>query len=238
MTLAHVAAVRSTNSAVVKIPKNRGGDMRRELSFPVPFCTQRVTEDSWQSDGFVSFQDGDSWQLRGCGIASLRMVVDAYLQQGCPNATCGGQGSMIYKGVEKGAYKPGVGWIHKGLADMAEEYGLQGTAYRGKTAEQLAEEISKDHPCIVSVTPRFAGGTMNEKTGMPWSTGGHLVVVYGFETDDNGELCAFLTHHSSCFQESNTPDWRVGIDAFRASFSSNFIVFEKPNENPMNNDNE
>lgn len=206
--------------------------VRKEISFPIPFYTQDVTEESWQSDGFESFSEGHDWRMRGCGIASLRMVVDAYLQQENPEATCGGQGDMIHKGVEAQAYKAGVGWIHWGLANMAGAYDLWAEARREKTYLDVAEEISKNHPCIISVSPRFAGGEINPETEKPLSRGGHLVVAYGVLYDEAGQVTDFLVHHSSCFDGWDKPQWQVGLEAFTASFSGNFICFskEKPKE--------
>jgi hypothetical protein len=196
-----------------------------EIPFSIPFYTQRVTEESWETDGFLDLEEGLSWEMRGCGIASLRMVVDGFLQQeGKPS--CEKQGAMIHKGLQQEAYKPGVGWIHQGLAKMAEEYGLLGIAHRDKNAQDVVAEISAQKPCIISVTPRFAGGKPDEN-GNLYSKGGHLVVAYGCEIDDKGNPVAFLVHHPSCFLDCNWPAHRASIEEFEASFSGNYIVFQK-----------
>ncbi len=196
-----------------------------EMPFSIPFYTQRVTEESWKADGFLDFQEGLSWEMRGCGIASLRMIVDGFLQQ-AGESYCEKQGTMIHKGLKKEAYKQGVGWIHQGLAEMAGEYGLLGVANRGKNAADVAAEIEKGKPCIVSVSPRFAGGKPDEN-GNPYGKGGHLVVAYGCELDEEGEPVAFLIHHPSCFLEYNWPRHWVSIEDFDASFSGNYIAFQK-----------
>lgn len=196
-----------------------------EIPFPIPFYTQRVTEESWEMDEFLDLEEGLSWQLRGCGIASLRMIVDAFLQQdGKP--FCEQQGAMIHKGLQQEAYKPGVGWIHRGLADMAAEYGLLGITHRGKNALDIGSEISAGNPCMVSVAPRFAGGKPDEN-GNPYQKGGHLVVVYGCEIDHEGNPVAFLVHHPSCFLDCNWEAHWASIAEFEASFSGNYIAFQK-----------
>lgn len=196
-----------------------------EIPFPIPFYTQRVTEASWEKDGFSDFEEGLSWEMRGCGIASLRMILDAFLQQeGKP--ACEGQGEMIHKGLLQEAYKPGVGWIHQGLAKMAAEYGLLGIAHREKNAQDIAKEILEGRPCIISISPRFAGGKLDE-SGNPYGKGGHLVVAFGCEVDGEGKPLAFLVHHPSCFLEYNWPAHWASLAEVEASFSGNYIVFEK-----------
>jgi len=196
-----------------------------EIPFSIPFYTQRVTEESWETDGFLSFQEGLSWEMRGCGIASLRMVVDGFLrQQG--KSCCEGQGTMIHKGIIQEAYKPGVGWIHQGLANMAADYGLVGITHRGKGALDIMSGILEGVPCIISVSPRFAGGKPDDE-GNIFQKGGHLVVAYGCKFDEEGKLIAFLVHHPSGFLEYNWEAHWVSIEEFEASFSGNYIAFHK-----------
>ncbi len=196
-----------------------------EIPFIIPFYTQRVTEESWKADGFSDLQEGMSWQMRGCGIASLRMIIDGFLQrEGKP--CCEKQGEMIRKGLSREAYKPGVGWIHQGLAEMAEEYGVSGEAHRGKKAQDVAVALGAGKPCMLSVSPRFAGGKPDDN-GVPYGKGGHLVVTYGCELDGAEEPVAFLVHHPSCFLEYNWAAHWIPIEEFHASFSGNYIVFQK-----------
>lgn len=199
-----------------------------EIPFPIPFYTQMVTEESWNADGFSDLQEGLSWNMRGCGIASLRMVIDGFLQQeGKP--ACQGQGTMIHKGLAQEAYKPGVGWIHQGLVKMAAEYGLLGTAHREKNTVDIGTEILAGNPCIISVSPRFAGGKPDED-GNLYTKGGHLVVAYGCEFHGDGTPMAFLVHHPSCFLEYNWAAYWVSMEEFEASFSGNYISFQKAEE--------
>ena len=196
-----------------------------EIPFILPFYTQRVTEESWKADGFLDLQEGLSWQMRGCGIASLRMVIDGFLQRdGMP--CCEKQGEMIRKGLLKEAYKPGVGWIHRGLAEMAGEYGLLGVPQREKVAADVTADILSGKPCILSVSPRFAGGKP-DGFGNIYGKGGHLVVAYGYEADEEEKATAFLVHHPSCFLEYNWAAHRVNLEEFQASFSGNYIAFQK-----------
>lgn len=196
-----------------------------KVTFSIPFYTQRVTEESWKTDGFPSFQEGHLWEDRGCGIASLRMVLDGMLKE----KTSLPQGSMIEKGLLMEAYKAGVGWIHQGLAKMAMDDGVFATAYREKTLEDVAQALRENRPCIISVTPRFVGGEEKPEGGT-YPKGGHLVVAYGYEAAEDGTLEAFLIHHPSCFLECNWADIRVPIEKLNASFSGNFIAFGEESE--------
>ncbi|WP_317854930.1 C39 family peptidase [Chakrabartyella piscis] len=195
-----------------------------KISFEIPFYNQRITTENWQSSGFSSELEGISWTERGCGIASLRMILDGFLlaenKPSCPN-----QGEMIEKGLAQEAYNPGIGWIHAGLAHMAEEFGISAVAYRGKTLTDVANELEQNHPCIISITPRFRGGLVNEETGNIYGKGGHLVVAYGCTYDETGNLTGFLVHHPSCFLENTLPAYQVDVKPLEASFSGNFIAF-------------
>ncbi len=188
-----------------------------QLPMEFPFYTQRMTQESWQAEGFSSFAEADSWTMRSCGIASLRMVLDGF------GKNCGRHGPMIQEGLNAGAYQQGVGWIHWGLAKMAAKYGIFGEALRGKTIADLKRELDQGHPCIISIAPFFQGGKPRPEGGV-YGKSGHLIPVLGYETED-GELTAFLVHHPSAFAENNKADWWVPIDIFTASFSGNYIYF-------------
>ena len=188
------------------------------LPMDFPFYTQQMTAENWEMEQFPDFATADHWTFRSCGIASLRMVLDGF------GRNAERHGPMIEKGVAAGAYKDGIGWIHWGLAHMAEEYGIYAEALRGKTAEELKRELVDGHPCIISVAPFFMGGKPNPHAGGIYGKGGHLIPCFGYETED-GELTAFLVHHTSAFAKDNKPEWWVPMEDFLASFGGNFIRF-------------
>ena len=108
-----------------------GEKKQYRLQMDFPFYTQRMTQETWEGEGFSSFPEADSWTFRSCGIASLRMILEGFGKQ------VERHGTMIAKGVAAGAYKEGVGWIHWGLAKLAADYGIYGEALREKTAEVM-----------------------------------------------------------------------------------------------------
>lgn len=194
-----------------------GEKKQYRLPIDFPFYTQRMTQETWAEEGFPSFDEADSWTFRSCGIASLRMILDGFGRNAARH------GVMIAKGVAAGAYKEGVGWIHWGLAKLAADYGIYGEALRGKTAEDLKRELDAGHPCIISIAPFFQGGKAKPDGGV-YGKSGHLIPVFGYETED-GRLTAFLVHHPSAFAARNKADWWVPMEDFLASFSGNFIRF-------------
>ena len=192
-----------------------------KVPFFVPFYTQGVTAETYASEGYETLEEGLSWTARSCGIASLRMAVDGIRgSRGLANCPC--QAAVLRRGLERGAYKEGVGWIHQGLAELAAEYAVPAQARRGWAPEELRREIDRGNPCLVSVTPRFEGG-LPGGGGASRPRGGHLVTVWGYEAED-GVLTAFLTHHPSCFPESNWPERWVPLERFSASFTGNLVV--------------
>lgn len=113
------------------------------------------------------------WRARGCGIASLKMVMDFYH----PGPSLDG---LLAVGREIGAYREGIGWTHRGLVELARRYGFDGFnadwAENGptpKTADEawqtLVAELAHG-PVLASV---FAGLD-------PARGGGHIVAVTGF----------------------------------------------------------
>ena len=124
-----------------------------------PFYTQRMTQETWEEEGFSSFPEADRWTFRSCGIASLRMILEGFGKQ------VERHGTMIAKGVAAGAYKEGVGWIHWGLAKLAEEYGIYGEALREKTAEDLKRELDAG-PFFKGASPSRTAAVFTGKAGI------------------------------------------------------------------------
>ena len=114
--------------------------------------------------------DRRDWQKKGCGIASLAMVIDYYK----PNAVS--VNKLLALGISNGAYDYNAGWIHQGLISLAKTYGLDGTTYdlsksSTSVAFQKFENILADGPVIASVHYKF-----DPKSSIP-----HLVVIDGIK---------------------------------------------------------
>lgn len=121
-----------------------------------------------------------AWQWRGCGITALRMVLNYWHLQD-PVHAAPSIGELFDVGMELGAYREGVGWIHRGLVETARRYGYDGfgadyapNSPTPKGAEEAWEVLMKElerGPVLASV---YAG--LDSHRG-----GGHIVVVTGFQ---------------------------------------------------------
>ncbi len=109
------------------------------------------------------------WKCRSCGPVSVGMVLSYYKKN------YGSLDELIRHGDRMGAHNFEVGWYHKGLARLAEQYGMHAAAYDWY-ALSSAEAFKKllpfmEHgPVIVSVHKYF-----NPRNG------GHLLVVKGYD---------------------------------------------------------
>jgi ABC-type bacteriocin/lantibiotic exporter with double-glycine peptidase domain len=123
---------------------------------------------------YSQFKDISStdWQKRGCGIASLAMLIDFYK----PGTTA--PNTLLAEGIKSGAYISDAGWSHQGLANLAAKHGLAGKTYDlsalgSETAFAQFEAIVADGPVMVSIHYKFD----------PLSTIPHLVVINGIDGD-------------------------------------------------------
>lgn len=114
------------------------------------------------------------WKRKACGAVSLKMVLD-YLR---PNSISISE--IIKRGRRKNAFRlaayiPNVGWAHKGLASLAEEFGFKGKNYdwSKKTPDAayslLLKKLQK-RPIIASIYRNLKPGSS-----------GHLVLLTGIK---------------------------------------------------------
>ena len=190
----------------------------KRVSRMIPFHSQLVDFSTSDLEGFRSIEDAKYWQERGCGIACLRMVVEAFR----PLAEVSRYGEMVYEGLNTNAYCE-RGWIHEGLVRLARARGVPGHAFRSANSKDVAAQILQDRPCIVSVTAAFQGGC-KDSTGHLLPPGGHLAVVFGYGQNESG-LQGFLVHHPSSWPEYNWPEKMVDLRSYEQSFSGNFMAF-------------
>lgn len=192
-----------------------------KVSYPIPFYTQQVDFSEVNLQGFKSKQEAEHWQERGCGIASVKMIIDGFQKyRGLKFSES--YGELVYKGIEMGAYCE-RGWIHKGLVDLAKEYNVLGKTFRQSNLNDVLLEIVKDRPCITSVTVGFNGGKINNN-GDVIPKGGHLIVVLG-AVRENGELKGFVVNHPSSYSEFNWENHFINVEDFERSFSGAFMSF-------------
>lgn len=187
----------------------------------MPFYSQLADFNGIDSHSFKTMADAEYWGQNGCGIASIRMVIDGF-QNSRGLKPCESYGALVYRGLEIGAYCP-KGWIHSGLVKIASEYGVIGKTHRDCSIKDVQKQIENGNPCIVSVSPLFEGGMVDEH-GCVIPKGGHLVVFKGVVLD-NREAVGFIVNYPSSKAENNRENFYVSAEKFKNSFSGSFMSF-------------
>jgi hypothetical protein len=136
------------------------------MQYDVPFSSQYTDLGSHE------------WRARGCGIASLHMVM-AYWH-GCDLSwQLPTLNDLLERGRAIGAYREGIGWSHAGLVDLACRYG-----YNGYNMDFGPKSLDPKPPREAwdELLGALAGGPVMASVyaGLnPARGGGHIVVVTG-----------------------------------------------------------
>ena len=116
---------------------------------------EKITKNK-QTPFFSQFTDisDPSWQKVGCGIASLAMIIELY------NPGKVSVDNLLTEGIKSGAYLNDAGWIHNGLIQLAQNYGLNGktrdlSSLNTKSALTELEKTLDKGPVMVSVHYTF-----------------------------------------------------------------------------------
>lgn len=174
-----------------------------------PFYSQRLTKANYKLEGFKSLKDARAWTRRICGLACLKMVIAKKTGQSIPLKT------LLDQGLSVDGYMQGVGWIHQGLVDIAEQYGVTAQCQSiGDQLEVVDAAINRGQLVIASVSCGF-----NQK-----KKGGHLVLVIGAEKD------GFIIHHPSSDKNEQWPHHFINKAQFKECFSENgnIIMLSEP----------
>jgi predicted double-glycine peptidase len=153
---------------------------------------------------YSQFQDISlvEWQKLGCGVASLAMVVNYYKPDSASVM------ALLNQGIASGAYQDGVGWKHRELAALTNDYGLSNQVHdfyklSNEAAFDKFLELLKDGPVIVSIHNKFD----------PRATLGHIVVATGYE---NG----YVIYNDPTYG----PEKRISLDCFLNGWKRRLIV--------------
>jgi hypothetical protein len=156
-----------------------------------------------------------AWQWRGCGIVALKMVLDYWNGQRDDYRTA--PVSELWRaGMDAGAYREGIGWVHGGIASVARSYGYRSynrdLAPNGSTPmkpEEALRELTRaleQGPVLASVY-----------SGMdPGRGGGHIVVVTGIEEG----LVSFNDPEQNSEREGKRT---IAVRTFREAFKQRYI---------------
>jgi hypothetical protein len=206
------------------------------LPYPVPYYAQVASPDlaqsifvegmdpvldpRWAESGASTPEEYAYWVERACGVACLKMCVEAV---GGPMLSLVEWASL---GVEKGGYlirknEDGsvdeVGWIHGKLVEMAREHGLIAEA-RAASLEEFPEFLRQGQMIIASVSYE-AGDDRLPIT----RRGGHLMVVVGVECV-NGTPSAFYVNNPSGRRANLQANALLPLERFAPAYSGRVIL--------------
>lgn len=174
----------------------------------------------WGESGAQSPQEYAYWVERACGVACLKMCVEA----------AGGPVHSLVEwarlGLERGGYlirqngdgsSHEVGWVHGALAEMAQDCGLTAEA-RPASVEEIPAFLRGRKMVIASVSYE-AGDDRLPITHQ----GGHLMVVIGADCVD-GLPQAFYVNNPSGRRKELQAGARLSGERFSAAYSGRVIV--------------
>ena len=174
----------------------------------------------WGESGAGTPQEYAYWVERACGVACLKMCVEAL---GGPRRSLVDWARL---GLERGGYliryaengdAHEVGWVHGALAEMAQEIGLTAEA-RGAGLEEILAYLRGGRMVIASVSYE-AGDDRLSIT----KQGGHLMVVLGADCLD-GRPQAFYVNNPSGRRAELQAGARLPLERFAAAYSGHIIV--------------
>jgi len=162
------------------------------------------------------------WRARGCGIASLSMVM-AYWHSCDSRHPMPALDILLKRGQEIGAYREGIGWSHAGLVRLASEFGYEGYNVDGAPQSPTPKSVDESWAHVLDELERgpilasvYAG--LNPQRG-----GGHIIVITGFE---NG-LVSFNDPEERTQQEGLR---NLALNVFLPAFKQRFIVIRPKKE--------
>jgi hypothetical protein len=175
----------------------------------------------WVESGAATPEEYTYWVERACGVACLKMCVEA---AGGPTRSLVDWARL---GLERGGYlirknpKDGseheVGWIHGALAEMARDTGLTAEA-RAAALDEIPAFLRQGFMVIASVSYE-AGDDRLSIT----KQGGHLMVVIGAECLD-GRPQAFYVNNPSGRRAELQDGARLSLERFAPAYSGRVIL--------------
>jgi hypothetical protein len=181
-----------------------------------------LTEDPrWAEYGAASPEEYAHWSLRSCGVVCIKMVADGLtLEAPRPVMAWVNEGLMIdgYRTDMRNDRPVEIGWKHVALAALAEMHRLHAEMVADFTPDDILECIWYDRALIASVSSELG------EDGPITRNNGHLVVVFGVETDKQRKVQTVILHNPS----GRTPELQAGaripIERFMQAFSGRGIM--------------
>ncbi len=211
-----------------EIANQENRNERKIIIEDVPFLNQIVDKGNYNEMGFENLTEAEHWSKRDCGVVCLEMALRHFLPEIQTNTK-----ELIDLGLQEGAYREDVGWIHDGLTKIAGKFGLEGCRESiGEDVNKIKRYLEEGKLIIASVSHGFeAGKEYKEDDGSIYVVprGGHLVLVFGV-TEENKRVKELILHHPSPYSSYSWPSHIVPLKIFLESFSEkgNIIKLNKP----------
>lgn len=174
----------------------------------------------WSESGAASPQEYAYWVERACGVACLKMGVEALggpvrslLEWARSGVEQGGY--LVRRGADGNLHE--VGWVHSALAKLAQGAGLSAETRPASLAE-IVVDLRLGRLVIASVS--YEAG--DDRLAIT-HRGGHLMVVIGAEVSESGPR-AFLVNNPSGRRAELQAGARLAADRFARAYSGRVIV--------------
>ncbi|MDP3900267.1 MAG: C39 family peptidase [bacterium] len=186
------------------------------------FHDQDITESNYLERGILNLAEAKYWREEGCGAACLEMVIHAIEEKHIKF------GDIIRLGQQINAYDKERGWIHDSMVRILKSYNIKSFRKKMKSLESLARLIKDGYILILSVTTGLGGGNFDEN-GKVKKKGGHLVVCFGYKTDNNCEVSGLLINDPDYWPGYKKNKVWVGKKLINNSWNGN-LIFTKIHE--------
>lgn len=193
------------------------------LHSDIPFYPQKWDLPRWRELGFKSYEDAEYWERSSCGALCLKMAVDAFLNEK-HKPLSSPISELIQQGVSLDAYSDALGWMHKGLVAMSNEYGIPARAYKFRKPSDIHNFLAQGGLPIVSIKVGFVPKKRLRERILFWRKfGGHLALAIGFE-EEKGKLLGFYVKHTSIRKDWNWEQKFIPLRMFKQGFTGSCVV--------------
>ncbi len=179
-----------------------------------------IHDPHWAESGAATPEEYAYWVERACGVACLKMCVEAL---GGPRRSLVEWARL---GVARGGYlvrtspdgsQHEIGWTHRALAELAQEAGLH-SYHKPAALFEIVDELLQEHLVIASVSYE-AGDDRLPIT----KQGGHLMVITGAEYDESGPA-AFYVNNPSGRRANLQAGARLALERFAPAYAGRIIA--------------
>ncbi len=154
--------------------------------------------------GAPTMREFNYWAWRSCGIACIQSVISTF-KNDFKKTTY----NLIQEGLVLNGYntKTDVGWYHDALVTLAANYGIQSKRREFVSSPEVSLYLLKNHYVMAS---------------MESSTGGHLLLLYGFKLDTNHKLAGFWIRNPNNSNKKGESQF-VSKEEFEKNFKKRII---------------